>query len=191
MKTEMFTEIVVYMHLPRDERRAHLNLNEPCIEIGGHSTYFKGLLAHHLKTTIPWKHQIMVCHACNNAGCSNPNHLYWGSYHDNHIDSVECGSFGNLYERAVNKHGRDIFAKNAIKAGKTRRDNGLYDRLSLTDDELAKYRECIEKYDVTKFGWIGKFANDIGVSHTQIKRMCNKYFPNTKFYVRNSTNKKQ
>jgi hypothetical protein len=81
------------MALTREERRAHLKLDEPCILIGGHSsTVFKGLLAHHLRTTIPEGKSAFLCHACNIPKCSNPAHLYWGTPKDNYLDMVEAGT---------------------------------------------------------------------------------------------------
>ncbi|NBR61182.1 MAG: hypothetical protein EBT86_05960 [Actinobacteria bacterium] len=55
---------------------------------GGNSTYSKALLAEHTGTTIPKGYMILVCHACNNAKCSNPKHLYWGTPSENRMDRV-------------------------------------------------------------------------------------------------------
>lgn len=41
------------MQLSFDERRSHLDLNLKCIERGGHSTKFQGILAVYLNTSIP------------------------------------------------------------------------------------------------------------------------------------------
>lgn len=89
----MFKPIEEYILLSRDKRRSHLRLDQKCITIGGHSsTVFKGLLAHFLKTTIPTRQKIYLCHACNNPNCSNPVHLYWGTGKDNCQDAQECGT---------------------------------------------------------------------------------------------------
>ena len=42
-----------YMLQTQESRQQHLKLDEPCLERGGNSSYFKGLLAHILNTTIP------------------------------------------------------------------------------------------------------------------------------------------
>jgi len=60
----------------------------------------------------------IVCHACNNSGCSNPNHLYWGSYKDNHSDQVESGTWQSPYARTVNKYGIDTTISMLTKSGK-------------------------------------------------------------------------
>jgi len=104
----MFQKIEDYIKLNREERRKHLNLNESCIEIGGYdSREFRGLLAHFLKTTIPTKHKpiIVLCHACNNSKCSNPNHLYWGTISDNIQDSKIAGTWKSQYQRNIDKYG--------------------------------------------------------------------------------------
>ena len=92
---EGFTDILEFMQRPREQRTNHLRLDESCVEIGGHSsTVFKGLLAHYLKTTIPTRAKVLLCHACNNASCSNPRHLYWGTYRDNYDDAKKAGVTG-------------------------------------------------------------------------------------------------
>lgn len=95
-----------YIKLSREDRRKHLNLSEKCIERGGISGDFKGLLAAHLNTSIPFKMKgkICLCHACNNSSCSNPNHLYWGTYSDNMIDYMNSGG-ESVYKRSIAKNG--------------------------------------------------------------------------------------
>ena len=114
--------IYEYISLPREQRQAHLKLNEPCIERGGNSFYFKGLLAHILDTTIPTGQKIHLCHACHNGACGNPNHLYWGTSQENRKDQVDNGG-KTIWERMVDKYGlegaRAMQArKTASKAGK-------------------------------------------------------------------------
>jgi HNH endonuclease len=60
--------------------------------------YLKGLLAHLHNTTIPSGKKIHVCHACHNAKCSNPNHLYWGTASENKIDA------NNFYGKTIWDH---------------------------------------------------------------------------------------
>lgn len=55
----------------RDNRTAHLDMSEPCIERGGNSTVHRGVLAQYLDTNVPNK--IDLCHNCGNGKCSNPN----------------------------------------------------------------------------------------------------------------------
>lgn len=96
-----------YILLPKEERQAHLKLDEACIERGGMSTYCKGLLAHIHDTTIPSGKKIHVCHACNNSLCSNPAHLYWGTSKENRNDYVATGQSTSVWERTVAKYGID------------------------------------------------------------------------------------
>lgn len=93
-----------YILLPKEVRQKHLRLDESCIERGGSSFYFKGLLAHLLDTTVPTGHKIHLCHACHNAKCSNPNHLYWGTAQENRLDEVKNGG-KTIWERTVEKYG--------------------------------------------------------------------------------------
>lgn len=99
-------DIREFINEPREVRRAHLQLSEPCCERGGNSTNHKGVLAQYLDTTIP-SGRILLCHACHNGKCSNPRHLYWGTDIDNlAIDRAEQpGGYKNLWERKVEKYG--------------------------------------------------------------------------------------
>jgi hypothetical protein len=93
-----------YITRDRNERRAHLNLSEPCLERGGNSTNHKGVLAQFLDTNIP-SGRILLCHACHNGKCSNPKHLYWGTDRDNLEDAKDNGTYKNPWARLVEKHG--------------------------------------------------------------------------------------
>ena len=111
-----------YILLPKGERQRHLKLDEACVERGAGSYYFKGLLAHLLDTTVPTGHRVHLCHACHNAKCGNPNHLYWGTAQENRQDQVENGG-KTIWERTVEKHGLEKaralqVRKTASKAGK-------------------------------------------------------------------------
>lgn len=101
----MFTNINDYILLPKLVRQNHLRLDEPCTDIGGDSRMFRGLLSHHLGVTIPKGHQIHLCHACNNAVCSNVAHLYWGTAKENQDDSGvrEKGSLASKNKGPWNK----------------------------------------------------------------------------------------
>lgn len=98
-------DIKEYILLEKFERQKHLRLEEPCCERGGKSTQHKGVLAQYLNTTIP-SGRILLCHACNNADCSNPNHLYFGTDRENIIeDGKKFGTFRSPWESMVAKHG--------------------------------------------------------------------------------------
>ena len=112
-------EIEEYILLPKKLRQEHLKLNEACIERGGQSMYLKGLLAHLHDTTIPSGHKIHVCHACNNALCSNPTHLYWGTAQENRLDFAATGNDKTIWERMINKYGIDAARDMNRKNGNT------------------------------------------------------------------------
>lgn len=92
-------KIEEYILLSREQRRSHLKLHDPCIERGGFSVEFKGMLADYLNTSIPKGYKIYLCHACHNEKCSNKVHLYWGTPTDNRVDAVENGYTNNFGDK--------------------------------------------------------------------------------------------
>lgn len=107
-----------YIELSREIRQSHLDLEESCLERGGVSTNHKGVLAQFLNTEIPdnpkgkGSVQILLCHACFNDKCSNPKHLYWGTYYENNvIDKKLAGTYKGIWERIVEKYGYDEACK--------------------------------------------------------------------------------
>lgn len=81
-----------WIEASKGERQKHLRLDEPCIERGGDSTQHRGVLAQYLNTSFPKGRTIQLCHACNNGGCSNARHLYWGTAAENTDDALVCGT---------------------------------------------------------------------------------------------------
>jgi hypothetical protein len=140
-------DIYEYITWPKAERQTHLKLDEPCIERGAGSYYFKGLLAHILDTTIPTGKKIHLCHACNNGACSNPSHLYWGTSQENRVDQVNNGG-KTIWERTVEKYGletaREMQARNtASKAGKgnTGKTKSAEHKAKIAEAIKAKWEE--------------------------------------------------
>ena len=181
----MFQNIDDYIKLPREKRREHLDLNEECIMIGGStSVQYKGLLAHFLKTTIPhgFKSKVYLCHACNKSGCSNPKHLYWGTPQDNHIDQVESGTWINLSERTKAKYGDEKFREMRSIAGSKNKRGGGQNKLSV--EQLKEWEDAISSIDVESFGWVQTLAKKMNRSHTQVRRIVKKYFPQIQTFQR-------
>lgn len=97
-----------YIKFTITERQIHLDLNNNCIERGGHSTKFQGILAVYLNTSIPSNNRnIHLCHACNNDKCSNPKHLYWGTCQDNFRDLKNSGKFKTGWQNTIAKYGKE------------------------------------------------------------------------------------
>lgn len=139
--------ITEFIKLSKADRQAHLKLNEPCCERGGNSTNHKGVLAQYLNTTIP-SGRILLCHACNNEKCSNPNHLYWGTDKENIVD--DNPKFKSAWERTVEKYGIDEARKinargNKAAGGKANRGKPK------SEEHKKKIAEAIKrKYNVVK-----------------------------------------
>lgn len=110
-----------YIKLTKEERQKHLNLQEICIERGGHSRDFRGLLAYILNTTIPSGSKIQLCHACHNEKCSNPKHLYWGTIGENTQDAINNGTRRTFYQCTVDKYGETEARRMYSRNGSVRR----------------------------------------------------------------------
>ena len=114
-----FIPIEEYMQNELEARTMHLDLTEDCIEIGGNSTSFRGLLSFYLNTTIPNGCKIHLCHKCNNPKCSNPKHLYYGTAKENFKDQMDNGTYKNIWERRVEKYGIEEARKMQAKGDKS------------------------------------------------------------------------
>lgn len=170
----MFQLIDDYILLPVETRKRHIDMTQSCQEIGGRSsTEFRGLLAHHLKTTIPTAKKVVLCHACNNPKCSNPVHLYWGTYGENLRDAWAAGAQKSYKQKFVSKYGEAAWKEYA---------NDRFSKMSkskpaqkfLQDSRINEIKTVIESEPKTR-GWVGRAAKQLGVSHTQIKRYVEKW----------------
>ena len=92
MTLSIFEDIAEYMKRPLDARMAHVDLSLPCFLIGTGSRECRGLLAYFLATTVPTRREALLCHACAEAACSNPRHLYWGTASENLRDAYAAGT---------------------------------------------------------------------------------------------------
>ena len=142
--------IYEYILLPRVERQSHLKLNEPCVERGAGSYYFKGLLAHHLDTTVPTGHKIHLCHACHNGACGNPNHMYWGTAQENRLDQVENNG-KTIWERTVEKHGLERARALQTRSTASKAGKGNIGK-SKSEEHKAKIAEAIKAKWKEKLG---------------------------------------
>jgi hypothetical protein len=109
-------DIKEFIQRSREERRAHLQLEELCCERGGNSTNHKGVLAQYLDTSIP-SGRILLCHACNNENCSNPKHLYWGTDKEN--ITIDNPNWKNVWEYSVEKYGLEEAKKRNARGDKS------------------------------------------------------------------------
>lgn len=101
----------------KEERQAHLKLDDECWERGGNSTNHRGVLAEFLGTTIP-AGRVILAHACNNEKCSNPQHLYWGTDKENIIE--DNPNWKSVWEKTVEKYGLERAKKMNARGDKAK-----------------------------------------------------------------------
>jgi hypothetical protein len=107
-----------HIKLSKEERQAHLDLNDECKLRGGNSTQHRGILVGYLDTTFPTG-RILLCHACGNGKCSNPKHLYWGTDKENIVDDgIKFGTHKSVWERVVDKYGYEEACRRNARGNK-------------------------------------------------------------------------
>ena len=88
----------------------------------------------------------MICHACHNAKCSNPNHLYWGDTSDNIQDSKDNGTFKSIWEHQVEKLGekkaKEMLKKKGFQKG-NKVNKGRHGKR--TDEQKRKISEGVKR----------------------------------------------
>lgn len=157
-----------YILLSREDRRKHLDLNSPCDKRGGSSKEFRGLLAHYLDTSIPRGRNFQLCHACHDGECSNVKHLYWGTFKDNHQDTMENGG-DSFWIKSVKKHGIEEATRRRVSGLEKSRGCTAY-----TQEQITANLAILGKIE-KKRGWKSKAAIALGISHTQVRRFCLKH----------------
>ena len=191
----MFEKIENYIKKSKFERQSHLSLDEACTEIGGTSREFRGLLAHHLGTEIPRGIDIVLAHACNNGKCSNPRHLYWGTTAENINDSINAGTHNtpsNSWKKLVKEHGEAEASKILSERGRLGGKIGgpkTALKLRISEEELDAWSCAFKNTNLHTHGWISKISQEMNCSHTHVKRIIKKHFPELSFFVRKTSKK--
>ncbi len=62
-----------------------------------------------------------------------------------------------------------------------------FDSQRLPPETLLLWREAIESVDILKFGFVGKIAKKMKCSHTHVRRILNKHFPEIQSFKRKSS----
>jgi hypothetical protein len=61
------------------------------------------------------------------------------------------------------------------------------DSQKLSQESLQQWKLAIDSVDTTKFGFIGKIAKKMDCSHTHVRRVLNKYFPDIQSFMRKTS----
>jgi very-short-patch-repair endonuclease len=60
------------------------------------------------------------------------------------------------------------------------------DSQKLSQEMIQQWKAAIDLVDTTKFGFVVKLAKEMGCSHTHVRRVLKKYFPDVQSYKRKS-----
>lgn len=134
-------DVYTYINESIETRQSHFDFSESCIERGGYSTIHKGVLAQFLNSSIP-SGKILLCHGCHNAKCSNPRHLYWGTYKENKLDAIKIGQSKNVWINLVNKYGYEEACKMQSRGNKAAGGHARKGK-KLSEDHKIKISESI------------------------------------------------
>ena len=77
-----------------------------------------------------------ACHRCDNPGCVNPKHLFWGSALENVADCKAKGRRANL---RGHDHGRAVLTEEIVRSIRQRRANGEKQRDIALDLGVSQY----------------------------------------------------
>ena len=161
-----------YMLKDRDERQAHLDFSQPCLEIGSDSKGSRALLAVLLNTTAEGlgKGNGYLCHACHNSKCSNPYHHYFGTPSENSFDNYQNNP--NLGKRI-----RDILlAKNPDHyRNLVQNRSKVIPHNKFSEEQVKRRMDLISHLDPTKWGFKSKIARIWDVTPQVAGRFYKKY----------------
>lgn len=176
-------EIKDYMTQLLEKRQTHINLSESCHLRGTDSIQCRGLLAYYLDTTIPHGSGVECCHACHNADCSNPKHLYWGTRSENVRDKFTSPQ-GAAIRKAMSN------SKLGNKNANYRIKPWLNVNAKNNEKVLDGWRKAMYYYETyfikgwnySKYGGISYFCNEYGISRgsavTMLKMFRDEWIPN-------------
>lgn len=102
-----------YILLPRNERTAHIDLNDPC-QFNSSSRYRQCLLDYlgiEIDLDAVERRKVYACHLCANDSwcdpcCCNPKHMYLGTPTENRFDSREIHKVRRKATKAKKKEER-------------------------------------------------------------------------------------
>ncbi len=135
-----------YILKTKQERTAHIDLSQKCIESKNRTSKTKKILSEFLDTNIPSGYKIILCHACNNEKCLNPKHLYWGTQYENIVDDGKIyGTWENPSKRTIDKYGEET-AKKLWASGDKSAGGKANSGIVKSEEHKKKIAEAIKKY---------------------------------------------
>lgn len=127
-----------------------------------------------------------VCAKCGNKGEWQGEKLNLQLHHINGINNDN--RLENLTFLCPNCHSQtDTFGTkdpNKEKLKKLEQETKRAKRELVKQEEINNRKKYFDSIDTSKYGWISKAEKDLGISHTQIRRWINKYYPELQVFSR-------
>lgn len=152
-----------------------------------HSTHCRNVVKRRILSDnlIPYK-----CKICGNDGEYNGKPLTLQLDHINGINNDN--RLENLRWLCPNCHSQtETYSRKDYKGKKI---ENLEKEIKLAKQNLQKQilieerKNYFDSIDMTRFGWVTQAEKDLGISHTQIRRWLNKYYPEKERYERKLPN---
>lgn len=118
----------------------------------------------------------------------------WKLYEIHYSHCYDSSKIEQIVTSLIEKHDLsrvdltfEIKEKDKRETRKFQTRQAYADSQKLSQEPLQQWKLAIDSVDTTKFGFIGKIAKKMNCSHTHVRRVLNKYFPDIQSFMRKTS----